>query len=90
MHIEELRDLDSFTNTIRMTKLRRMRLTGHVACMGKGQVHNGFRCGTLNKAGHLLDLGGRWEDDIKMDNQEIGWGKREGQGSGWCAHGNEI
>jgi len=89
MHIEELRGLDSFTNTIRMTKLRRMRLTGHVACMGKGQVHNGFQCGTLNK-GHLLDLGGRWEDDIKMDNQEIGWGTRWRQGSGWCAHGNEI
>ena len=28
------------------------------------------------KGGHLLDLGGRWEDDIKMDNQEIGWGTR--------------
>jgi hypothetical protein len=59
-----------------MKKLRRMRLTGHVACMGKGQVHKGVRCGTLNKGEHLLDLGGRWEDDIKMDNQEIGWGMR--------------
>jgi len=71
MHIEELRDLDSFKNRVRVTKLGRMRLAGHVACMGKGQVHTGFRCGILNKGAQFLDLGGRWEDYIKMDNQEI-------------------
>jgi hypothetical protein len=41
-------------------------------------VHKGFRCGILNKGGHLLDLGGRSEDDIKIDNQEIGWGNAIG------------
>jgi hypothetical protein len=51
-----------------------MRWTGHVAGTGKGQVHQGFRCGTLKKGGHLLDLESRWEDDIIMDNQEIEWG----------------
>jgi hypothetical protein len=56
MHIEELRDLVSFKNIIRVTKLRRMRLAGHVEGMEKGQVHKGFRCGTLNKEGHLLDF----------------------------------
>ena len=49
MHIEELSHLDSFKNIIRVTKLRRMRLAGHVACMGKGQVYKGIRCGTLKK-----------------------------------------
>jgi hypothetical protein len=58
MCIEELRDLDSFTNIISVTKVRGMRLAGHVECMGKGQMYKGFRCGTLNKGGYLLALGG--------------------------------
>jgi hypothetical protein len=36
---------------------------------GTGTVHKAFRCGTLKKGGHLLDLESRREDDIKMDNQ---------------------
>jgi hypothetical protein len=49
MHIEELRDLDSFKNTIRVTKLRRMGLTGHVAGMGKGRCIKGFGVESLTK-----------------------------------------
>jgi hypothetical protein len=42
LHKEELNDLYSSQNIIRVTKSRRMRLAGHVACMGTGEVHTGF------------------------------------------------
>jgi hypothetical protein len=41
-HIEELNDLYSSPNIIRVTKLRRMRWAGHVARMGIGEVYTGF------------------------------------------------
>jgi hypothetical protein len=34
LHIEELNDLDSLPNIIRVIKSRRMRWAGHIACMG--------------------------------------------------------
>jgi len=40
LHNEELRDLYSLPNIVRMVKSRRMRWTGHVARMGEGRgVH---------------------------------------------------
>jgi hypothetical protein len=40
LHNEELRDLYSLPNIVRMVKLRRMRWAGHVARMGEGRgVH---------------------------------------------------
>ena len=40
LHIEELRDLYSLPNTVRVVKSRRMRWAGHVARMGEGRgVH---------------------------------------------------
>ena len=40
LHNEELSDLYSLPNIVRVVKLRRMRWAGHVACMGKGRgVH---------------------------------------------------
>ena len=40
LHKEELRDLYSLPNTLRMVKSRRMRWAGHVARMGEGRgVH---------------------------------------------------
>ena len=37
LHIEELNDLYSSPNIMRVVKSRRMRLAGHVACMGHGR-----------------------------------------------------
>jgi hypothetical protein len=42
LHNEELNDLYSSPNIIRVIKSRRMRWTGHVARRGGGEVHTGF------------------------------------------------
>jgi hypothetical protein len=42
LHNEELNDLYSSPNIIRVIKPRRMRWVGHVARMGKREVHTGF------------------------------------------------
>jgi hypothetical protein len=41
-HNEDLRDLYCSPNIVRVIKSRRMRLTGHVARMGSGEVCRGF------------------------------------------------
>jgi hypothetical protein len=65
LHNEELKDLYSSPNIIRVIKSRRMRWAGHVAYMGDGRP-DGRR--PLERPRH------RWEDNIKMDLQEVGWG----------------
>ena len=42
LHNEELNDLYSSPNTVRVIKSRRMRWTGHAAPMGRAQVYKGF------------------------------------------------
>jgi len=42
LHKEELRDLDSLPNIVRVVKSRRMRWLGHVAVWGRGEVCTGF------------------------------------------------
>jgi hypothetical protein len=42
LHNEELNDLYSSPNIIRVIRSRRMRWAGHVARMGKREVHTGF------------------------------------------------
>ena len=42
LHNEELRDLYSLPNIVRVVKSRRMRWAGHVARMGRGEVCTGF------------------------------------------------
>jgi hypothetical protein len=53
LHNEELNDLYSSPNIIRVIKSRRMRWAGHVACMGEGEVHTGFWWGDLMEGDHL-------------------------------------
>jgi hypothetical protein len=57
LHNEELNDLYSSPNIIRVIKSRRMRWAGHVAGMGKREVHTGFWWGDLREGDHLGDPG---------------------------------
>jgi hypothetical protein len=56
LHNEEL-NLYSSPNIIRVIKSRRMRWAGHVARMGRGEVHTGFWWGDLREGDHLEDPG---------------------------------
>jgi hypothetical protein len=57
LHNEELNDLYSPPNIIAIIKSRRMRWAGHVARMGKREVHTGFWWGDLREDDHLGDPG---------------------------------
>jgi hypothetical protein len=72
LHNEELRDLYFLPNIVRVVKSRRMRWAGHVARMGGGR---GLHRVLVGKTGGKSPLGRprrRWEDNIKMDLQEVG------------------
>jgi hypothetical protein len=73
LHNEELHNLYSSPNIIRMIKSRRMRWAGHVACMG--EERNAYRI-LVRKPEGRRPLGRprcRWVDNIKMDLRETGW-----------------
>jgi hypothetical protein len=57
LHNEELNDLYSSPNIIRVIKSRRMRWAGHGARMGKREVHTEFWWGDLREGYHLGDPG---------------------------------
>jgi hypothetical protein len=44
LHNEELNDLYSSLNIVRVIKSRRVRWTGHVARMGRRKAHSGLWC----------------------------------------------
>ena len=61
---------------MRVVKLRRIRWAGHVARMGKNRgVHRVLVWKPEGKR-PLRRPGRRWEDNIKMDLQEVGEGGR--------------
>jgi hypothetical protein len=53
LHIEELNDLYSSPNKVRVINSRRMRWAGHVARMGRGEAYTGFWWGNLRGKNHL-------------------------------------
>jgi hypothetical protein len=55
LHNEELNDLYSSPNIIRVIKSRRVRWAGHVAHVGKREVRTGFWWGDLREGDHLGD-----------------------------------
>ena len=57
MHNEELNDLYSSLNIVRVIKSRRMRWTGHVARMGEDRECIGFCWGNRRERVHWGDLG---------------------------------
>ena len=57
LHNEELTDLYSSPNIIRVIKSRRMRWAGHVARMGEGRGAYRVLVGDLREGDHLEDPG---------------------------------
>ena len=74
LHNEELNDLFSSPNVVRVMKSRRKRWAGHVARMGdRGDV----RSVLVGKSEGKRPLGRRrhrWKDNIMMSVQEVGCG----------------
>jgi hypothetical protein len=74
LHNEELHGLYSSTGIVRVIKARRMRWAGHVARMG--EMRGAYNI-LVGRPGGRRPLGRprrRWEDNIKMDLREIGFG----------------
>src|SRR5215813_648463 len=74
LHNEELSDLYSLPNIVRVVKSRRMRWAGHVARMGEGRGVHRVLVGKPEGKRPLGRPRRRWEDNIKMDLREIGGG----------------
>jgi hypothetical protein len=77
LHNEELHNLYSSPDMIIMIKSRRMRWAGHVERMGNG-MHTRILVGNSEGKRPLGRPRHMWQDHIKMDLREIGWG-----GMGW-------
>ena len=74
LHNEELNDLYCSPNIVQVIKSRRMRWAGHVARM---EEKRGVYRVLVGKPEGKIPLGRlrlRWEDNIKMDRQEVGCG----------------
>jgi hypothetical protein len=72
LHNEELNDLYSSPNIVQVIKSRRMRWVGHVTCTRK---RIGIYRVLVGKPEGMRPFGiprHRWEDNIKMDLQEVG------------------
>ena len=74
MHNEELNDLYSSPNIVRVIKLRRMRWAGHVACMGEERGTYRVLVGKPEGRRPLRRPRRGWVDNIRMDLQEVGCG----------------
>jgi hypothetical protein len=70
MHSGELHNLYTSPDNIRQNKSRRMRWTGHVACMGEGRNVCRVLVGEPEGKRPLERPRRRWEDWIKIDLRE--------------------
>ena len=76
LHKEELRDLYSLPNIVRVVKSRRMRWAGHVARIGRGEVCTGFWWGNLRERDY-------WGDPDVDGSIILRWTWRKWEG--WCS-----
>ena len=67
LHNEELNDLHSSPNIFWVIKSRRMKLAGHVVCMGERRGVYRVLVGKCEGKRPLGRLRHRWEYNIKMD-----------------------
>jgi len=72
LHNEELHDLYSSPNIVRVIKSRRMRWAGHVALMGEERVVYRVLVGKPEGRRPLGRPRLRWADNIRTDRQEVG------------------
>ena len=72
LHNEELNDLYSSPNTVRVIKSRRMRWAGQMARMGEERVVYRILVGKPEVRRTLERPRRRWVDNIRMDLQEVG------------------
>jgi len=75
LHNEEMNDLYSLPNIMRVVKSRLMRWAGHVARMGEDRGVHRVLVGKPEGKRPLGKPRRRWEDNIKMDLQEVGEGR---------------
>jgi hypothetical protein len=95
LHSEELLILFSSPNIITQIELRRMRWAGYVARMDEESVE-GFS-GKAEGKRPLERPRRRWEEGIRIDVREMGWGNVEwiqlaqnrGPVAGCCKYGDE-
>jgi hypothetical protein len=87
--MEELNDLYSLLNIVRVVKSRQMRWAGHAARMGEDRGVHSVLVGRPEGKRQLGRPRHRWEDNIKMDFRKlegvvgIGWSwLRIGTGGG--------
>ena len=74
LHNEELNNPYCSPNIVRVIKWRIMRWAGHVARIGEGRSVYRVLVGKLEGKRLLGRPRRRWEDNIKMDLQEVGRG----------------
>ena len=74
LHNEERNDLYCSPNIVRVIKSKRMIWTGHVARMGERRGVYRVLMGNPGEKRPLCRPRRRWEDNIKMDHQEVGCG----------------
>jgi hypothetical protein len=72
LHNEELYDLHSPPNIIRVIRSRNLRSAGHVARMGERRGTYRVLVGRPEGKRPLVRPRHRWEDNIKMDLQVVG------------------
>jgi hypothetical protein len=75
LHNKELSDLHSLPNIVRVVKSRRMRWSRHVARMGEVSGVHRVLVGKPEGKRPLGRPRRRWEDNIKMDLQEMAGGR---------------
>ena len=94
LHNEELNDLYCSPNIVRVVKSRRMRWARHVARMEEWRGVHKVLVGKPEGKRPLERPRRRWEDNIKMDLQEVGRGCGDwvelAQVAGTCEYGNEL
>jgi hypothetical protein len=78
LHNEQLYDLYSSPNIIRVIKSRRLRWAGQIARTAKSRGAYRVLIGKTEERRPLGRQRHKCEDNIKMDLREVGWGARIG------------